>query len=65
MFLKKIIYRSVDFILTCCRLKECFDNQLNVAYSGKTQYDIKWWSENFGADMPIYWPKFEVRAYVN
>ena len=42
------------------RLKECFDSQVNAAYGGKTQYDVKWWSENFGADMPRNWPKFEV-----
>ena len=42
------------------RLKECFDNQINAAYNGKSSYDLKWWTENFGADMPRNWPKFEV-----
>lgn len=52
-------YHKAVNICSDNRLKECFDNQLNVAYSGKSQYDVKWWSENFGADMPRNWPKFE------
>ncbi|XP_065646838.1 protein kinase C and casein kinase substrate in neurons protein 1 isoform X1 [Hydra vulgaris] len=41
------------------RLKELFDNQINAAYNAKIQYDVNWWSENFGAGMPKNWPKFE------
>lgn len=52
-------YHKAVNIVDDKRLKECYENQLNVAYSGKSQYDVKWWSENFGADMPRNWPKFE------
>jgi len=41
------------------RLKECFENQINAAYAGKSSYDVTWYSENYGADMARNWPKFE------
>lgn len=52
-------YHNAVNIIDDHRLKECFDNQINVAYSGKTQYDVEWYSENLGANMVKPWPKFE------
>ncbi len=50
------------FCSVLIRLAKTFKDQLESAKSGDVKHDLIWWAENYGADMPKNWPRFEVCA---
>lgn len=44
-----------------CRYSQVYTDLHSTISNTDADKDLKWWSDNHGADMPMAWPVFEVQ----